>query len=155
MTTLGVFRDDFYNATAVLPQSAYTATTAALTVLPASLMVKATENYIAFSGQTAAQAVATDSAANIIAQLQTCLAAAAAANGGTGAPAGVPNLNSVGFFLQLINNNTSSGAITLSAGTGVTLVAGAAIAITTNVQFLVTVTGPNSVSMQRIGSGTP
>lgn len=152
MTTLGVFRDDYYNATAVLPQSQYQATTQATgTVLSASLMAGATENYVAFSGQVATS-IATDSAANIIAQLQTGLAKAAAANGGTGVPAGVPNLNSVSFFLQLINNNT--GTLTLTAGTGVTINGTATTLTITSREYLVTVTGPASVTLQNVGSGT-
>jgi hypothetical protein len=156
MTTLGVFRDDFYNATAVLPQSQFSATTQATgTVLSAALLAGATENYIAFSGQVAVS-VATDSAANIIAALQTALAREQAALGlvaaNTGQPAGVPNLNTVGFFVQLINNNT--GTLTLTAGAGVTINGTATAATLTSRQFIVTVTGPNSVTFQNVGSGS-
>lgn len=151
MTTLGVFRDDFYNATAVLPQSQYSSTTQASGVIAAPLLASATENYIAFSGQ-AAVSVATDSAANIILALQTALAKNAAANGGNGQPAGVPNLLNVGFFLQLINNNT--GTLTLTNGTGVTINGTATALTNTSRQFIVTVTSPTAVTFQNVGSGT-
>lgn len=152
MTTLGVFRDDFYNATAVLPQNAYKTTTQGTgTVLLASLFALASENYVLFSGG-AAISVAIDSAANIIQQLQTCLIAQQVANGGTGAPAGVPNLNNVGFYVQI--NNANSGTLTLTAGTGITINGTATLAAGTNREYLVTVTGPNAVTFQNVGSGS-
>jgi hypothetical protein len=151
MTTLGVFRDDFYNATAVLPQSQYNGTTQSGGTLAAPLVAAATENYVAFSGQ-AGISVTTDSAANIIGALQTALAKTAAANGGVGLPAGVPNLLNVSFFLQLINNN--SGTLTVTAGTGVTINGTATAATNTSRQFIVTVTSPTTVTFQNVGSGT-
>jgi hypothetical protein len=66
----------------------------------------------------------------------------------------VPNLFNVAYTLTLINNNTSSGAITLAAGTGVTLTAGAAIAISTAVEFVVAILSPTTVSITRVSSKT-
>jgi hypothetical protein len=155
MTTLGVFRDDFYNATAVLPQNQYNATAVAgALTLSAAVLSGATENYLAASGAAAAVNYTTDTAANIIANIQTTLAKSAAANGGTGQPPGVPNLVNVSFYFELINN-AATFTVTLVGGTGVTLGTGAATVVTGGTRgWIVTVTSPTTVSMQTIGSGT-
>ena len=150
MTNLGVFRDDVYTPIAILPGGLYKTTTQNGGTLAASSFVGAQENYLALSGQTAAQDITTDTAANIIAALLQQLQANSVGfqpNGGT--------IANEAFVVTLINNNTSSGAITLSAGTGVTLSGTATIAITTTRTFLVTVTSPTTVTFQNIGSGTP
>jgi hypothetical protein len=154
MTTLGVFRDDFYNATAVLPQNQYnTISTAGALTVSAANIAGATENYLAASGATVGVNYTTDTAANIIAQIQTALAKSAAANGGNGQPPGVPNLNSVSFYFELINNGT--GIVTLVGGAGVTLGTGSeAIAVGGTRGWIVSVTSPTTISMQTIGSGT-
>jgi hypothetical protein len=159
MTALGVFRDDFYNASSVLQQSAVASSTQNGGVMSASLMVGAQDQYVLFSGQTTAQAITTDSAVNIIAALQQAVAVAykSAIQGfgqGVNPPTGVPNLFNLSYTLAINNGNTASGAITLSAGTGVTLTAGAAVAIATSVTFVVTVTSPTTVSIVRVASGT-
>jgi len=95
----------------------------------------------------------TDTAANIISQIQTALAKTAAANGGTGQPPGVPNLVAVSFYFELINNGT--GIVTLVGGTGVTLGTGTeTIAVGGTRGWIVSITSPTTVSMQTIGSGT-
>jgi hypothetical protein len=154
MTTLGVFRDDFYNAMAVLPQNQYnTISTAGALTISAANIAGATENYLAASGATTGVNYTTDTAANIIAQIQTALAKGAAANGGNGQPPGVPNLNSVSFYFELINNGT--GIVTLVGGAGVTLGTGTETAAVGGTRgWIVTVTSPTTVSLQTIGSGT-
>lgn len=156
MTQLGVFKDDYYNSSAVLPQSGIATTTQNGGVLAGSLLVGAQDQYLLASGQTTAQSLTTDTAANIITALQNTLAVqnAAAGNPLGVQPPGVPNLSLLSYTLTINNGNTASGAITLSAGTGVTLVAGAAIAITTSVTFVVKITSPTTVSITRVASGT-
>ncbi len=158
MTQLGVFRDDFYNAACALTTAQFNAITQNGGVLAASIMAGATENYVAASGQTTAQAITTDTGANIVANLQNCVInqlKTQLANGSAGSPPpGVPNLLNLTVQVSIVNNNTSSGAITLTGGTGVTIVGGpSTIAITTSRQFLMTVTGPASVTLQSIGTG--
>ena len=139
MATLGVFTDEFYNASAKMSSGLYVATTQNGGTLTAVQLCGAQENYLALSGQTGAQALTTDTAVNIIARLLGM---------------GVPNIVGLSFFTQLVNNNTSSGAITLTGGTGVTITGTNTIAITTSRQYLVTVTGPTTITFQNVGSGT-
>lgn len=151
MTTLGVFRDDFYNAISVLASGQFNATAQGNgTVLVAASIASAQENYVSSSGATA---LTTDSAANIIASLQTCLTAQMAAAVKAGAanipPPGVPNLNNLSFFLFV--RNTNGGTLTLTAGAGVTITGLATIATTVERQYQVTVTGPNTVTFQDLG----
>jgi len=149
MATLGVFRDDFYNAISVLPQSQYKTTTQNGGTLVAANMCGAGDCYLAASGQTAAQAVTTDSAVNIINQLLAATAGQAVPTGN-----GIPNTVSVTWTLTIINNNTSSGQITLTGGAGVTITGTNTIAITTSRIYLCTITGPSTITMQNVGSGT-
>src|SRR5882672_9223071 len=74
MTTLGVFRDDVYNFTATLPMVKYTTDALASGVLTAGRITGATEVYYK---NTAATALTTDTAVNIIAQLVTSIQTAA------------------------------------------------------------------------------
>lgn len=157
MTTLGVFRDDFYNAASVLAQSQVKTTTQNGGVLAASLLAGAGDTYIGASGNATAQALTTDSAVNIIAQLQSAVQQALNASSnptGQAAPPGVPNLFNVTYTLTIINNNTASGAITLTGGAGVTIVGTNTIAISTIRVFVVQVTSPNTVTITNVGSGT-
>ena len=161
MALQGVFRDDFYNAVNVLPQSQYNAITqASATILQASSIAGAGDTYLASSGNATAVAFTTDTAANIIAWLQSAVAAAyKAAFAGFGAgvqpPSGVPNLFNLTYTLTIINNNTGTGVITLTGGTGVTIVGTNTLAITTSRTFVVTITSPTTLTIQNVGSGTP
>jgi hypothetical protein len=158
MTALGVFRDDYYNAVSVLPQTQYNATTLATTsVLPASLIGGAGDCYIVASGSATAIAYTTDSAINIIAAIQIAVANAykqglGAFAAGVNPPPGVPNLFNVSWTLTIDNQNTASGAITLTGGTGVTLLGtnAATIAIGTARVYDVTITSPTTVTMQSV-----
>lgn len=145
MTTLGVFRDDIYNKIAILPGAVYKTTTQNAGVLTAASFTGAQENYIAASGQTAAQAITTDSAANIVASLLASLQTNSA--GYQPVPANVVGLS---FIVVVINNNTTSGAITLTGGTGVTITGTNTLAITTARTFLVTATSTTTVTFQNI-----
>lgn len=158
MGTLGVFRDDFYNAGAVLTFAQYTAITQNGGVLVASAIAGALKNHINASGQTGAQAITTDTAANIIARLRSAVLTALITNGMVGAgvqgnpPHGVPNLINLTFEVTIANANTSAGAITLSGGTGVTIPTQSptAIAVATTRSYMATVTGPAAITLQQI-----
>ena|ERR1700721_337003 len=162
MPSLGVFRDDFYNAISVLPQSQFTATTQATgTVLAANALSGAGDVYLSSSGSATAVAFTTDSAINIIAAIQIAVANAykqglGAFSAGVNPPPGVPNLFNVAWTLTINNVNTSSGVITLTGGAGVTIAGPgpATIAISSQRLFLVTVTSPTTVVMQSMFSDT-
>lgn len=168
MTALGVFRDDFYNAIHVLPASQGTAGPTTTGTLLATAIAGAVENMIAVgNGASAAETYTTDTAVNIIAQLQTAVAAAYKANvGGFNAslsspPLGVPNLFNVSFTVSISNQGTTTASV-LAGGTGVTLAtldAGlvatsipAATAANTPVvtRYVVTVTSAQTVTFTRV-----
>lgn len=158
MGALGAFRDDVYNADAVLTGVQVTARTdASGATLPASVLAGAKITVLEESGQ-AATAYTTDTAANIIAWLQQAVAVALRAsiigggNFGTGLnpPVGVPNLFNMTYLLRITNANT--GTITLTGGTGVTFVGAATLVTLTFTDFMVTVTGPAQITITRAGT---
>jgi phage-related minor tail protein len=158
MTALGVFRDDFYNAVSVLPQSQINSSTQNGGTISATLLAGAGDVYASFSGQAGAQALTTDTAVNIIAQIQQAVATAYKQGLGTFAagvnpPAGVPNLFNVVYTLTILNFNNTAGVITLTGGTGVTISGTNTLAINTERTFIVTVTSPTTVTMQSIYAG--
>lgn len=112
----------------------YTSITAANPTLTAAQMVG---GVVAVSGQTAAQNVTTDTAVNIIARMQALDANAAIGSSAT---------------FTLINDNTSSGAVTVVLGAGVTN-AGAAgilsIAIGAVNRYMLKWSGANAVTISR------
>lgn len=147
MTTLGIFRDDFYNAINVLTNAQYNAISIASGTITASIMSGAVENYISQSGATA---LTTDTAANIIANIQTCLSKQI----GTAAaylsePPGVPNLVNLTYYLSI--RNTNGGTLTLTGGTGVTITGTATLATTVMRTYLVTITSATTVGLQDLG----
>jgi hypothetical protein len=157
MTSLGVFRDDFYNAISVLPQAQFNATTLATgSVLPASLIGGSGDCYVSVSGG-AAVTYTTDSAINIIAAIQIAVANAykqglGAFAAGVNPPPGVPNLFNVSWTFTLINLNSAS--ITLTGGTGVTIAApGGTVLTGTERIYVVTITSPTTVTLQTTNSG--
>lgn len=154
MTAQGVFRDDYYNAVNVLTNSQVTTTAQASGTLAAAALASAVENYIVSSGATA---LTTDSAVNIIAQLQQAVATAykaaiASFGAGVNPPPGVPNLFNFSFFVQIGNTNAST--LTLTAGTGVTFVGAATIATASQRGFSVTVTSPTTVTFTTTGASS-
>jgi hypothetical protein len=128
MTNLGTFRDDFYNAVNVLPESQGVNGPTATATLTAAQLTGAQEVIIAVgNGAAAAQTYTTDTAVNIIAALQSAVATAYAANRGGFAAAlgavpafGVPNLFNVAWTVTIANQGTTA-ASTLAGGTGVTV----------------------------------
>jgi hypothetical protein len=159
MTTLGTFRDDFYNSMAVLAQNQYvTNAVVGSQTIPAAQMAGAQECYLSVS-PTGASTYTTDTAANIIARLQNAVQVALNAAGQQGAgtqgsPApGVPNLFNTSYYFEIINTN-GTGTITLAAGAGVTLgTSSNALIVSSTRGWLVTVTGPATVTIQTVGSG--
>lgn len=158
---LGAFRDDFYNALNVLPQSQSVAISGALsaTVLTAAQLSGAGDCYIVESGQTSAQTATTDTAANIIASLQNAVATAwkttAFAQGSVVPPAGIPNLFNVTWTLTINNQNLTAGTLTLTAGTGVTLAtagttSATVVTFSTFAIYVATITGPAAVTFTRV-----
>jgi hypothetical protein len=152
MTALGVFRDDFYNAVSVLPHTQYTATAQASGVLAASAISGAGECHVLSSGATA---LTTDSAINIIANIQIAVANAykqglGSFAAGVNPPPGVPNLFNVVYTLVIVNTN--AGTLTLTGGTGVTITGTATVLAGAEVTYQVTINSPTTVGIQRMYS---
>jgi hypothetical protein len=147
MTALGVFRDDFYNAAAALTEAQFTTTAQGNgTVLTAQAIAGARECFVLSSGATA---LTTDSAINIIAQVQTAVNTAykqglGSFAAGVNPPPGAPNLFNVTWVLTIVNTN--AGTLTLTGGTGVTVTG----TVTTAAErvYLVTITSPTTVTIQ-------
>jgi hypothetical protein len=160
MANLGVFRDSFYNAIHALPASQAVSGPTATGVIAASILAGALECDTSVGGTS--QTYTTDTAVNIIAQLQTAVAAAQKANvGGFAAalgdtpPLGVPNLFNVSWIININTTGVTTGA-TLAAGVGVTLAAltGVAAAATLgtggNARFVAQVTSATTVTLTRV-----
>jgi hypothetical protein len=148
MTALGVFRDDFYNAAAALTETQYTVTAQASGTLAASAIAGARNCVVLSSGATA---LTTDTALNIIAQIQNAVATAykqglGAFAAGVNPPPGVPNLFNVTYTLTIVNTN--AGTLTLTGGTGVTLSGTTTVTTAAERVYLVTITSPTTVSIQ-------
>jgi hypothetical protein len=112
----------------------YTAFTSNNPTLTAAQMVGGA---IEVSGQTAAQTLTTDTAANIIARMQ-----ALDANAAIGSTA----------QMSVVNDNTSSGAVTVTAGSGVTMVTpNPAVAINSAARYQIKWTGAGAVSLTKNG----
>jgi len=159
MTFLGVFRDDFYNAVSVLPQAQLVSSTQNGGTISATLIAGAGDCYASFSGNAVAQALTTDTAVNIIAQIQQSVATAYKAGlgafaAGVNPPPGVPNLFNMVYTLTILNFNTASGVITLTGGTGVTITGTNTIATGSERAFIVTITSPTTVTIQSMYAGT-
>jgi hypothetical protein len=89
-----------------------------------------------FTGATAAVVVNTPAAAAIITQMQ-----ALDANAGVGSTA----------LVTIVNDNTSSGAITLTAGANVTVVGTAVVAIATSRKYQIKILTATTVSVTNVG----
>lgn len=114
----------------------YTGITTANPTLTAAQMVG---GVVEVSGQTTAQTVTTDSAANIIARMQALDANAA--------------IGSTATF-RIVNDNTSSGAVTVALGSGVTnggVAGGLSIAIGASYAYIIKWTGAGAVTLTRSG----
>src|SRR5271166_331090 len=154
MTFLGVFRDDFYNAVSALAQTQYaTITAATAATIPAASLGGSGDCYLVASGQ-AAVSYTTDSAINIIAQIQAAVATAykqglGSFAAGVNPPPGVPNLFNVSWTLTINNQNT--GVLTLVAGAGVTLVGTTTVPTSGALRvYTITITSPTTVTIQGV-----
>ena len=145
MTALGVFRDDFYNAVSALTQTQFTATAQANgTILSATALAGAGDCVILSSVATA---LTTDSAINIIAQVQNAVATAykqglGSFAAGVNPPNGVPNLFNTTWTLTIVN---TAAALTLTGGAGVTVTG--TVATASMRAYLVTITSPTTVTI--------
>jgi hypothetical protein len=168
MTNLGVFRDEFYNAIHILPAAQSVNGPTATATLTAAQLVGALEVDIAVgNGAAAGQTYTTDTAVNIIAQLSTAIQTAYKANVGGFAsalggqpPFAIPNLFNLSWTVTIENQGTTA-ASTLAGGTGVTIAAVNAGMTAGNIalgapnapvatRYVVTVTGPASVTFTRV-----
>lgn len=148
MTHLGVFRDDFYNAISALAATQFTSTAQASGVLSATAIAGAAECAVLSSGATA---LTTDSAINIIAQVQIAVATAykqglGSFAAGVNPPPGVPNLFNVTWTLSIVNTN--GGTLTLTAGAGVTLSGVTTVLAGARRDYAVTINSPTTVTIQ-------
>jgi hypothetical protein len=156
MTFLGVFRDDFYNAVSALAQTQSVANTQASgTILAATSIAGAGDCYFSNSGSAGAVAFTTDSAINIIAQVQNAVATAykqglGSFAAGVNPPPGVPNLFNMTWTLTILNANTAAGTITLTGGTGVTITGAATIGVGGARVYTVTINSPTTVTLQSV-----
>ena len=155
MTSLGVFRDDFYNAAAALTEAQYTTTAQASGTLAATAIAGARECFVLSS---AATALTTDTAINIITQVQTAVNTAykqglGSFAAGVNPPPGAPNLFNVTWTLTIVN--TDASPLVLTGGTGVTLSGTTAVPAASERVYLVTITSPTTVTIQGMfSSGT-
>lgn len=161
MTNYGVFRDDFYNAAAILTEAAQATGPVATGTLAASQLAGARTNAVTVGGTS--QTYTTDTAVNIIAQIQNAVATAYKSNvGGFASSLGAqpaivwPNFFNFTWILEINTSATVTG-VTLAAGAGVTLAAAGALSSTAlgaasaaNAKFVCQVTGPTSVTMTRV-----
>jgi hypothetical protein len=160
MGNLGVFRDDFYNAIEILTQCQANTGLAATGTLLASVLAGAQVCCTSVSGTS--QTFTTDTAVNIIAQLNAAVNAAYKANvggfasslGAQPAISGMPNLFNTSWMLEINTAGVATGG-TLAAGTGVTLagIAGlspTALPVAGYYKAVVTVTSATTVTITRV-----
>jgi hypothetical protein len=168
MGNLGVFRDDFYNAIHILPASQGTNGPTTTGTLTAAMLAGALECVTAIgNGGAGGQTYTTDTAVNIIAQINSAVNAAYKANvggfasslGAQPAVAGIPNFFNVTWTITLAHQGTA--ASTLAAGTGVTLASLNAGMVSSNIplgapnapinsRWVVTVTSAQTVTLTRV-----
>jgi hypothetical protein len=169
MTNLGVFRDDFYNAVHVLAASQSANGPTGTGTLTAAQISGAGECTVAVgNGAGAAQTYTTDTAANIIANLNAAVQAAAKANvggfsaslGAQPAVSGIPNFFNFTWTMTISNQGTTAASV-LAGGTGVTLTNLNAGLVATNIplgapnaptgsRWVCQVTSPTTITMTRV-----
>lgn len=142
MANLGVFRDDVYNYIGTLTTAKYTATAQASGVIPAATMVGATEVYY---NNSAATALTTDTAVNIISNLVGAIQ--------TSAKAVQPTVSTVVGLTYLLYIRSAGAGLTVTGGTGVTITGTATVATGIERAYLVTITSTNTVGLQDLGGG--
>ena len=167
MAFKGVFSDDFYNAIHVLPASLAVAGPTATGTLTGAQLTGALEvDLLVGNGASSAQTYTTDTAVNIIAALNNALATAYKQGLGAFAAsvnpptAGLPNLFNLSWTVTIENQGTTA-ASALAAGTGVTIAAANAGMTATAIalgapnapvatRYVVTVTSPTTVTFTRV-----
>jgi hypothetical protein len=159
MATLGVFRDEYYNAIHILPAAQSGAGPTATGVVPAALLAGALDCALSLGGTT--QTFTTDTAVNIIAQLSNAINTAYKANVGGFAsslagspPVAIPNLFNMSWVVDFNLGNVTTSAI-FAGGTGVTMAALAgltqtAVVAVNTARYVVTVTSPTTLTFTRV-----
>lgn len=160
MANLGVFRDEYYNAIEILTEGQGFTGPSATGVIPASELAGAQLCYVSVSGTS--QTFTTDTAVNIIAQLNSAVNAAYKANvggfasslGAQPAVSGMPNFFNTSWIVVINTSGVVTGG-TLAYGTGVTASAIGGLSTTTmtvgsSMTFVVTVTSAQTVNFQRV-----
>jgi len=142
MTTLGVFRDDFYPGITALPSYNYSGAFA-VTAVPVNAVSGAAENY---SSSSNAGPLQLPTAAAIYANIIAALSAA-----GVLEPANVFGAG-VTYYVRI--SNTNAGTVTLTGGSGVTINGTATLITNSFRDFVVTVSNPGTVVFQSVGSGS-
>jgi hypothetical protein len=153
MTALGVFRDDFYNAVSALTETQFTATAQANGTVLQATAISGARSVVVLS--SVATALTTDSAINIIANIQNAVATAykqglGSFAAGVNPPNGVPNLFNVTYTLTVVN---TGAALTFTGGAGVTITG--TVPAASMRAYLVTITSPTTVTIAPMySSGT-
>lgn len=150
MAQRGVFDDLAFPVTSFLPEIQVTATAQASGVIPVAAIVGATFNVL---NSSVATALTTPTAAAIYAQLVAVLQAA-------GIQVPQQNIANSAFFANggptwEVRIGNTAAQLTISAGTGVTIVGTATVATTTGTtDFVLALTSPTTATLTRIGTGT-
>lgn len=122
------------------PRVPTAAATGASPVLTAALVL---DGIVTHAGQTSAVTMTMDTAANLFANLPLCVQTQF-----TNASAPIQTL------VRIINNNTSSGIITVTAGTGGTVSGTATIAVAAWREYMLSFASATACTMTNIGGGT-
>jgi hypothetical protein len=142
MSSLGVFRDDFYPGITALPSYNYFGAFA-VTAVPPGAVSGFAENYASSSNAGPLQLPTANAIYNNI------IAALAAT--GVLEPANVFG-SGVTYFVRLVNTN--AGTVTLTGGNGVTINGLATLVTNSYRDYVVTVLNSGTVTFQSVGSGT-
>jgi hypothetical protein len=165
MTFLGSLTDTIYNNIALLTEVYVSTSTQNGGTIPAANLAGGQVTVASFSGQTTAQALTFDTWQNLISRLQNCTlqeitAQGYFAGGSTGGLARIPPPGlavwvNISYILRIANNNTSLGAITLTANTNQSIVGASTIAVGAYRDYAVTIGGRSGpFTFTSIGSGT-
>jgi hypothetical protein len=144
MAARGVFDDSIFPGSAFLAETQISSTGTA-TTLTAAQACGGCETYVI---ATTAATLATPSAAAIYAQLVQLLQVSQA-QGGPGVATPQNNIVGASYRIRVI----STSGLTVSGGTGVTLVGTGVIAAASWRDFTVQITSPTTITLTSVGSG--
>jgi hypothetical protein len=138
---LGVFKDNYYSPENVMPEGSYSSIAGVNSgTLAAKNLVGGVSTYVTV---TTAANLTTDTATNILAAL-TAL----------GVPPTIGPNPYVGtsWLINVRNQISSSGTLTLTGGTGVTITGTATVAYNYTRTYIATVNGPGLLGLQDVGA---